>query len=147
MLYSGSFYGAMVGADPAWHRRLQRSRQTARAVAQAADACLRYSLQVPSRVLRRLPAAATALDHHGSELPVRVAKLIQEMGADGRQTADGWKVQRSQKKSKEQWASEKEAERRFLANCNWVSCNKGKCRAWLFFKDFKSCVCQSCSCR
>ena len=137
-----------MGVDPAWHRKLQQQRQASRVLVQAADHCLRNSIEVPSRLLRKLPAAAGSLHHHGFKLPIRVAALVQDMGRDdqqrGQNSNDGWKTQRKDKKSKEQWAVEKEEECLRLAKCSWVACNKGRCKVWLHFEDFESCVCPSC---
>ena len=106
-----------MGVDPAWHRTLQQRRQASRVLVQAADHCLRNSIEVPSRLLRKRPVAAGSLHHHGSKLPIRVAALVRDMGSgkddqQRRQSSnDGWKTQRKDKKSKEQWAVEKEEER------------------------------------
>ena len=92
--------------DPSWHRKLQRQRQTARVVAQAAGNCLRTGVQISSRLLRRLPAAASALNHHGSKLPERVAALVQDMGGEDRieeeENNEVWRTQRKGKRSKDQ---------------------------------------------
>ena len=137
------------GCDPAWHRRLQQQRQAARLVVQAADSCLRSGILVPPRVCKRLSTAASALNHHGSRRPQRVASYLLDMAGGtnlrDKDSNDGWSAQRRDgKKSKEQWAAEKEAERLRLSKCSWVACNRGRCKAWLYLEDIESCSCTSC---
>ena len=101
--------------DPSWHRKAQRRRQTARAVVQAADSCIRNCIQLPQRLRKRLAPAAAVLDHNGSKVPSSVAVYLQDMGGGQQQNEksedEGWTIYRKERKPKVQWAEENEAEK------------------------------------
>ena len=67
----------MPGPDPARHRRQQGGRAWARLVVQQASLQLRAGAELPELLQRRLPRAASLLEHHhGSTVPAAVKQLL-----------------------------------------------------------------------
>ena len=86
------------------------------------------------------------MDYRGSKVLSYLVNYLQGMGKLCRQDwkiedDEGWTIYRNDRKPKAQWEAEKEAERQLLFWCSWVACNRGKCKAWLFFKDFNGAAC------
>ena len=63
-----------VAANPAWHRRKQQRRSSARITVAAFDSLLRGGLEPPSKLVKQASSALPILrNHHGSCLPGRVS--------------------------------------------------------------------------
>ena len=88
------------------------------------------------------------MDYRGGKVPSDLVDYLQGMGKlcrqDGKSENDGT-IHRNDRKPKAQWEAEKKAERQLLAWCSWVACNRGKCQAWQFFKDFNGVACPACN--
>ncbi len=120
----------MPAVEPAWHRRRQQQRSSARKLLKAVDALLEAPAEVPSHLVTEIPKAISYIQgHHGSEVPKRVLGWGQSMN-------EGWQT-KSYGKKRHSWLWTPQSAEKY----GWVARNRRGCKAWLSWDSFTNARC------